>query len=67
MAVTNNLKIVRESHGLCQEELANATGFHVRTISRVECGDSNPSAEFMLRMAAYFNLFVEDIFKLEPH
>ena len=65
MAVTNNLKSIRESQGICQEELASATGFHVRTISRIECGDTAPSAEFMLRMAAYFNLFVEDLFQLE--
>lgn len=26
-----------------------------------------PSAEFMLRIAAYFNLLVEDVFKLEEH
>ena len=26
-----------------------------------------PSAEFMLRIAAYFNLLVEDVFTLEEH
>ena len=33
--------------------------------SRVERGESTPSAEFMLRIAAYLNLMVEDIFRVE--
>ena len=56
MAVVNNLKEIRESRGLLQEDLASATGFCTKTISRVERGERAPSAEFMLRIAAYFNL-----------
>ena len=67
MAVVNNLKTIRESRGLLQEDIASATGFCTKTISRVERGERAPSAEFMLRIAAYFNLFVEDVFKLEEH
>lgn len=59
MAVVNNLKEIRESRGLLQEDLASATGFCTKTISRVERGERAPSAEFMLRIAAYFNLLVE--------
>ena len=62
MAVVNNLKEIRESRGLLQEDLASATGFCTKTISRVERGERAPSAEFMLRIAAYFNLLVEDVF-----
>ena len=67
MAVVNNLKEIRESQGLLQEDLASATGFCTKTIGRVERGERAPSAEFMLRIAAYFNLLVEDVFKLEEH
>ena len=63
MAVVNNLKEIRESRGLLQEDLASAT----KTIGRVERGERAPSAEFMLRIAAYFNLLVEDVFMLEEH
>ena len=56
MAVVNNLKEIRESRGLLQEDLASATGFCTKTIGRVERGERAPSAEFMLRIAAYFNL-----------
>lgn len=54
MAVVNNLKEIRESRGLLQDDLASATGFCTKTISRVERGERAPSAEFMLRIAAYF-------------
>lgn len=67
MAVVNNLKEIRESRGLLQDDLASATGFCTKTISRVERCERAPSAEFMLRIAAYFNLLVEDVFKLEEH
>lgn len=67
MAVVNNLKEIRESRGLLQDDLASATGFCTKTISRVERGERAPSAECMLRIAAYFNLLVEDVFKLEEH
>ena len=65
MAVVNNLKTIREERGLLQEDLASATGFCTKTIGRVERGERAPSAEFMLRIATYFNLLVEDVFKLE--
>ena len=67
MAVVNNLKKIRESRGLLQEDIASATGFCTKTISIVERGERAPSAEFMLRIAAYFNLLVEDVFTLEEH
>lgn len=67
MAVINTLKTIRESRGLHQADLASATGFCTKTISRVERGERAPSAEFMLRIAAYFNLMVEDVFKLDGH
>lgn len=65
MAVVNNLKEIRESRGIIQDDLAAATGFCTRTISRIECGEGTPSAEFMLRISAYFNLMVEDVFHVE--
>lgn len=67
IAIINNLKTVRESHGLHQEDLATATGFCTKTVSGVERGERAPSAEFMLRIAAYFNLMVEDVFKLDDY
>ena len=65
MAVVNNLKEIRESRGIIQDDLAAATGFCTRTIRRIERGEGTPSAEFMLRISAYFNLLVEDVFHVE--
>ena len=65
MPVVNNLKEIRESRGIIQDDLAAATGFCTRTISRIERGEGTPSAEFMLRISAYFNLLVEDVFHVE--
>ena len=65
MAVANNLRDIRESHGLIQKDLAKATGFSEKTIGRVEREENPPSGEFMLRIAAYFNLLVEDIFTIQ--
>ena len=67
MAVVNNLKEIRELRGLLQEDLASPTGFCTTTIGRLERGERAPSAEFMRRIAAYFNLLVEDVFMLEEH
>ena len=64
MAVINNLKETRKLNGVGQKDLSLATGFSIRTISRVECGKQNPSAEFMLRVSKYFQLLVEDIFDI---
>lgn len=50
MAVTNNIREIREQRGIYQDDLAAAIGY------------STPSAEFMLRISKYFNMLVEDVF-----
>lgn len=65
MAVSNNMKEIRESKGICQDDLASATGYSTKTIGRVERGINAPSAEFMLRISKYFGMLVEDVFHVE--
>ncbi len=65
MAVSNNIKEIRESKGICQDDLALATGYSTKTIGRVERGINAPSAEFMLRISKYFDMLVEDVFHVE--
>ena len=60
MAVTNNIREIREQRGIYQDDLAAAIGFSTKTVGRIERGDSTPSAEFMLRISKYFNLLVEE-------
>ena len=54
MAVVNNLKTIRESRGLLQEDIASATGLCTKNISCVERGERAPSDEFMLRNCSIF-------------
>ena len=56
MAVTNNIKEIREQRGIYQDDLAAAIGYSTKTVGRIERGDSTPSAEFMLRISKYFNM-----------
>ena len=52
MAVTNNIREIREQRGIYQDDLAAAIRY-------------TPSAEFMLRISKYFNMLVEDVFHVE--
>ena len=63
MAVTNNIREIREQRGIYQDDLAAAIGYSTKTVGRIERGDSTPSAEFMLRISKYFNMLVEDVFQ----
>ena len=65
MCVVNNLKELRKSRNMRQQDLADATGYNTRTLSRIARPEADPSAEFMLRMAAYFGVLVEDVFRID--
>ena len=63
MAVTNNIREIREQRGIYQDDLAAAIGYRTKTVGRIERGDSTPSAEFILRIMAQlsrqkFNIFI---------
>ncbi len=60
MAVTNNIREIREQRGIYQNDLAAAIGFSTKTVGRIERGDSTPSAEFMLQISKYFNMLVDE-------
>ena len=44
MAVTNNIREIREQRGIYQDDLAAAIGYSTKTVGRIERGDSTPSA-----------------------
>lgn len=67
MAVVNNLKETRKNRGIPQKDIACATGFSIKIIGRIERGEQDPSAEFMLRVATYFGLLVEDMFQVREY
>ena len=65
MVVGSGLCEIRIKNGICQEDLAKATGFSSRTIRRIEKGETSPSSEFMFRMSAYFHMAVEELFEMK--
>ena len=60
-----NLKSVRESRGMTQQELADCIGMRRETILHLENNRYNPSLEMALKIAQVFDLRVEELFQLK--
>ena len=60
-----NLKSVRESRGMTQQELADCIGMRRETILHLENNRYNPSLEMALKIAQVFDLRVEGLFQLK--
>jgi conserved domain protein len=63
--IITNLKSVRESRGMTQQELADCIGMRRETILHLENNRYNPSLEMALKIAQVFDLRVEDLFQLK--
>lgn len=63
--IVSNLKTVRESIGMTQQELADRIGIRRETILHLENNRYNPSLEMALKIAQVFNLQVEELFQLK--
>ncbi len=65
MKLENNLRKYRFEHNeISQQDLANAVGVTRLTIHSIETGKFNPSTLLALKIAAYFNASLEEIFFL---
>lgn len=62
---TNNIRALRHNVGINQKDLADVLGCDIQTINRYENGRRDPSLAMSLRIAAYFNKTVEEIFTLQ--
>ncbi|AND79975.1 MULTISPECIES: helix-turn-helix transcriptional regulator [Streptococcus] len=62
--IRTHLKELRKSRKLSQQELAQLVGVRRETIVHLENNRYNPSLELALKIAAIFQLPVEDIFQL---
>ena len=62
--IITNLKSVRESTGMTQQELADLIGMRRATILHLENNRYNPSLEMAFKIAQVFDLKVEDLFEL---
>ena len=58
----NNLKSLREQHGLSQQKLADALGVSRQTIISLEKGRYDPSLPLAFQLAAQFDCAIEDLF-----
>ena len=58
----NDVRERRESRGLSQGELAVALGVSRQTVNSIEVGRYVPSLPLALRLAAFFEVPVEEMF-----
>ena len=63
--IITNLKSVRESRGMTQQELADRIGMRRETILHLENNRYIPSLEMALKIAQVFDLRVEELFQLK--
>lgn len=63
--VLNNVGKIRQEKGVTQEELAEAVEVSRQTISALEKGNYTPSVLLAIKIARFFELSVEEIFKIK--
>lgn len=61
----NNIKKLRKSEGLRQEDMAKILGVSRQTIIAIENDKYNPTLELAMKIARLLRLHVEEIFILE--
>lgn len=61
----NTIKVERAIKDITQQDLAVAIGVSRQTINSIESGRYVPSTLLALKIAAYFDKTVNDIFQLE--
>ncbi len=61
----NNLKVLRAIANISQGDLADKINVSRQTINAMEKGKYVPSTVLALKLAAFFNKKVEEVFELE--
>ncbi|MBI9056677.1 MAG: helix-turn-helix domain-containing protein [Labilibaculum sp.] len=59
--LAKNIKALRNRKGFSQEELSEKTGLSLRTIQRVENGETEPRGDSLKRLANAFNVSSDEI------
>jgi putative transcriptional regulator len=62
----NNIKNLRATFNLTQEDLANRIEVSRQTINAIEKGKFDPSLPTAFRLAAVFRCTIEELFVYEP-
>lgn len=58
----NSLRELRAAHGISQAAMAEVLGVSRQTINAIENGKYDPSLPLAFKIAAHFQLRIEDIF-----
>ncbi len=61
----NRIEEIRNSRGIRQDEFAKLMGVSRQTISSLENGRYNPSIMLAHKIAAYFDMTIEEVFLFE--
>lgn len=61
----NRLHVLRAEHRLTQSAVADRLGVSRQTVNAIETGRYDPSLPLAFKIAALFNLRIEDIFQPE--
>ncbi len=61
----NRIALLRSDRGISRRELAEAVQVNPQTIGYLERGDYNPSLELGMKIAAFFDVPVEQVFSLK--
>lgn len=62
----NSIRKLRFLNGeITQQDLADAVGVTRQTIIALEGGNYNPSLVLALKIAKYFDVYVEEVFEME--
>lgn len=65
MKVINSIREIRQKKGITQIKMAEDLQVTRQTINAIEKNKYNPSLELALKLIAYFDMPIEDIFILE--
>jgi len=60
-ALSQKVKELRKAKGLSQEELAKKSGLSLRTIQRVENGETEPAGETLKRISAALDVVIDEL------
>jgi putative transcriptional regulator len=62
--ISNKVATLRQQKGSTQEELAEAVSVSRQTISALEKGNYTPSILLAIKIAGFFEMPVEEVFKI---
>ena len=59
--LAQGVKELRKRKGLSQEDLAKQSGLSLRTVQRLENGESEPTGETLKRISCVFNITPDEL------